>query len=160
MSRASAICQQDDRETTCPHSSPALDRYRAAFRPSGWWDRPYTVLAGGIAVAGTTDAARRLLAPEAWALAHSRTHGVFPPLLPAEEIRPDRMTDRERGFYESGLSAQLYGTEEEVALALGELAARTGADEVLVTTGAHDREGLLESHRRLAHAILRPTAGS
>ncbi|MEK8146572.1 hypothetical protein NKH18_50910 [Streptomyces sp. M10(2022)] len=34
-------------------------------------------MAGTIAVAETAEASRRLLVPEAWAMAYSRTHGVF-----------------------------------------------------------------------------------
>ncbi|MEV5507398.1 MsnO8 family LLM class oxidoreductase [Streptomyces orinoci] len=128
----------------------ALDRYRSAFRPSAWWDRPQVILAGGIAVAGTPDAARRLLAPETWSLAYSRTHGVFPPLIPAEEIAPECMTRREREFYESGMRAHLYGTDTQVAAELDDLLAATAADELLLTMGAHDREALLTSCERLA----------
>ncbi|MFI1256571.1 MsnO8 family LLM class oxidoreductase [Streptomyces netropsis] len=130
----------------------AVDRYRTAFRPSAWRRHPYVVLAGNVAVAGTTEAARRLLIPEAWALAHSRTHGVFPPLAPAEEIETllAGASERERGFYEAGLRGHVFGTEDEVAAALDALIARSGADELLVTTSSYDREALLDSYGRLA----------
>ncbi|MEV4870300.1 MsnO8 family LLM class oxidoreductase [Streptomyces syringium] len=130
----------------------AIDRYRTAFRPSAWRRHPYVVLAGNVAVADTTEAARRLLIPEAWALAHSRTHGVFPPLAPAEEIETllTGASERERGFYEAGLRGHIFGTEEEVAAALDTLVARTGADELLITTSSYDREALLDSYGRLA----------
>ncbi|MCC2276585.1 MsnO8 family LLM class oxidoreductase [Streptomyces sp. ET3-23] len=128
----------------------AIDRYRAAFRPSPWWQEPYVVAAANVAVAATADEARRLLIPEAWALAHSRTHGVFPPLRPAEEIAALPMTDRERAAYEAGLRGHIHGTEEQVAAELATLVADTGADEVLVTTGSYDRAALLGSYERLA----------
>ncbi|MDT3396084.1 MsnO8 family LLM class oxidoreductase [Streptomyces sp. B1866] len=131
----------------------AIDRYRAGFRPSAWWDRPYVVVAGTVAVAGTTEDARRLLLPEAWALARSRTRGVFPPLVPAEEVaalEADGMTGKERGFYQEALRGHIHGTEEEVATALEALIGRSGADEVLVTTSTHDRAAMLDSYRRLA----------
>ncbi|MEU6928888.1 LLM class flavin-dependent oxidoreductase [Streptomyces sp. NPDC046374] len=64
----------------------AVDAYRAAFRPSAWSAEPYVVVSGTVAVAATDAEARRLLKPEAWSLAHSRTKGVFPPLLPPEHI--------------------------------------------------------------------------
>ncbi|MEU3350638.1 MsnO8 family LLM class oxidoreductase [Streptomyces sp. NPDC037389] len=131
----------------------AINRYRAAFTPSPWWHEPYVMVAGNVAVAETREAARRLLVPEAWALAHSRTHGVFPPLRPAEEVEETlvpAMTERERGFYEAGLRGHVHGTEDDVATALDSLVARTGADEVLVTTSSYDRDALLDSYRRLA----------
>ncbi|MEV0372732.1 MsnO8 family LLM class oxidoreductase [Streptomyces sp. NPDC050636] len=130
----------------------AIDAYRAGFRPSALWDRPYVVISGTVAVAGTREEAHRLLVPEARSLAHSRVHGVFPPLRSAEDAysAADGMSARERGFYEDALRGHVHGTEGEVAEALGALIERSGADEVLVTTSSYDRAALLESYERLA----------
>ncbi len=132
----------------------AIERYRAAFRPSVWWDRPYVVVAGSVAVAATREEARRLLIPEAWALARSRTRGVFPALRPAEEVEALDMSEREREYFEAGMRGHVYGTEGEVAEALGALVRRTGADEVLVTTSTYDRKALLDSYARLAAVAI------
>ncbi|MDG4861222.1 LLM class flavin-dependent oxidoreductase [Streptomyces sp. T-3] len=128
----------------------AIGRYRDGFKPSLWADEPYVVVAGNVAVAETSEQARRLLIPEAWSMAYSRTHGVFPPLEPAERTEARTMSEKERGFYESGLKGQLYGTEDEVGAALADVIGASGADEVLVTTSTYDREGMLDSYRRLA----------
>ncbi|MEU1055944.1 LLM class flavin-dependent oxidoreductase [Streptomyces sp. NPDC005876] len=127
-----------------------VDRYRDGFRPSPWAAEPYVVVSGTVAVAGTPEAARRLLVPEAWSMAYSRTHGTFPPLPPAERVEARAMTAKERGFYESGLTGHLAGTEEQVAAGLETLLKETGAQEVLVTTSTYDREALVDSYRRLA----------
>ncbi|GAA3165758.1 LLM class flavin-dependent oxidoreductase [Streptomyces virens] len=127
-----------------------IDRYRELFRPSEWASEPYVVVSGTVAVAGTPEEARRLLVPEAWSMAYSRTHGTFPPLPPAERVEALAMTAKERDLYESGLAGQLAGTEEEVAHGLEAVLKDTGAQEVLVTTSTHDREALLDSYRRLA----------
>jgi luciferase family oxidoreductase group 1 len=127
-----------------------IDHYRETFRPSAWASEPYVVISGTIAVAGTPHEARRLLLPEAWSMAHSRTHGTFPPLPPAERVEALRMSDKERGFYESGLRGHIVGTEDEVADALETVLKDSGADEVLVTTSTHDRGALLDSYERLA----------
>ncbi|WP_063753204.1 MsnO8 family LLM class oxidoreductase, partial [Streptomyces resistomycificus] len=132
-----------------------IDHYRAHFRPSPWAREPYVVVSGTVAVAATPEEARRLLIPEAWSMAHSRTHGTFPPLPPAERVEALTMSGRERGFYEAGLVGQLAGTEEQVAHELESLLKETGAQEVLVTTSTYDREALRDSYRRLA----RITAG-
>lgn len=87
-------------------------------------------------------------------MAYSRTHGTFPPLPPAEEAEVRAMTAKERGFYESGLTGHLAGTEEQVARELEVVLKETGAQEVLVTTSTYDRAALLDSYRRLA-AIVR-----
>jgi luciferase family oxidoreductase group 1 len=104
-----------------------LSRYREQFKPSTWAARPYVVLAATVAVADTSEAARRLLLSEAWSSAWSRTRGVFPPLLPTDEVLGITMTDKERGFFDDSLRGQLYGTPDEVDVALGGLVSRTGA---------------------------------
>ncbi|MFF9458309.1 LLM class flavin-dependent oxidoreductase [Streptomyces flaveolus] len=127
-----------------------IDRYRAAFRPSAWSREPYVVVSGTVAVAGTPQAARQLLLPEAWSMAHARTRGAFPPLQPAADVEARSMTAKERDLYESGLTGHIAGTEEQVAGELESLLKETGAQEVLVTTSTYDREALLDSYRRLA----------
>ncbi|MFF9900092.1 LLM class flavin-dependent oxidoreductase [Streptomyces longispororuber] len=141
----------------------AVDGYRAAFQPSPWAPEPYVVVSGTVAVAATEEAARRLLVPEAWSMAYARTHGTFPPLPPAERVEElaasGALTDKERSLYESGLQGHVHGTEEQVAEALTALVEESGAQEVLVTTSTYDREGLLDSYRRLARVAGLAGAG-
>ncbi|MEU9407747.1 LLM class flavin-dependent oxidoreductase [Streptomyces sp. NPDC048281] len=132
-----------------------IDHYRDRFRPSPWAAEPYVVISGTVAVAGTPEAAHRLLVPEAWSMAYSRTHGSFPPLPPVEAVEARTMTAKERGLYESGLAGHLAGTEDQVADELETVLKETAADEVLVTTSTYDRTALLDSYRRLA-SIVRP----
>ncbi|MER6736326.1 LLM class flavin-dependent oxidoreductase [Streptomyces puniciscabiei] len=132
-----------------------IDQYRSLFRPSRWASEPYVVISGTVAVAGTEEEARRLLIPEAWSTAYSRTHGTFPPLAPAEDIEARPMTPKERDFYEASLAGHIAGTEDQVAHELETVLKETGADEVLVTTSTYDRTALLDSHRRLA-ALFTP----
>jgi luciferase family oxidoreductase group 1 len=124
-----------------------LDRYRTSFTPSTWAPQPYVVLAVTAAVAATTEEARRLLLPEAWSIAYSRTRGVFPPLEPVQQRD---MSSKEREFFEQSLRGQIYGTPAEVNAALGGLVRRTAADEVLITTNTYDRSDLLNSYALLA----------
>jgi luciferase family oxidoreductase group 1 len=131
----------------------AVERYRSGFRPSRWAAEPYVVVSGTVAVAADSGAARRLLVPEAWSMAHARTHGTFPPLPPAERVESLTMTAREREFYEAGLRGQIAGTAQEVADRLEEVLRDTGAQEVLVTTSTYDRAALLDSYRRLAEVF-------
>ncbi|MFI9169072.1 LLM class flavin-dependent oxidoreductase [Streptomyces lincolnensis] len=127
-----------------------IDHYRAHFRPSPWASEPYVVISGTIAVAPTPAEARRLLIPEAWSMAHSRTHGTFPPLPSADRVASLPMTAKERTFYDAGLTGHIAGPEDQVAHELETLLKETGAQEVLVTTSTYDREALLDSYRRLA----------
>ncbi|MFD7256262.1 MsnO8 family LLM class oxidoreductase [Streptomyces sp. NPDC059874] len=127
-----------------------IETYREEFRPSARGAEPYVVISGTVAVAAGAEEARRLLLPEAWALAHSRTHGSFPPLRPAEEVEAMEMSPKERELYEGALTGHIHGTEEQVAAELSEVAELTGADELLVTTSTYDRTALLDSFERLA----------
>ncbi|WP_031153604.1 LLM class flavin-dependent oxidoreductase [Streptomyces xanthophaeus] len=128
----------------------AVERYREEFRPSARGAEPYVVVSGSVAVAATEQEARRILVPEAWSLAHSRTRGSFPPLRPAEEVEAMAMTPKERERYEAALAGHVHGTPEQVAAQLAEVSALTGADELLVTTSTYDRTALLDSFTRLA----------
>ncbi|MFE9633482.1 LLM class flavin-dependent oxidoreductase [Streptomyces sp. NPDC006463] len=127
-----------------------VEAYRKEFRPTAWGTEPYVVVSGTVAVAATAADARRILVPEAWSLAHSRTRGSFPPLRPAEEVEALAMAPKERQLYEGALAGHVHGTEEQVAAQLSEVAELTGADELLVTTSTYDRAALVDSYRRLA----------
>ncbi|WP_372406742.1 MsnO8 family LLM class oxidoreductase [Streptomyces luteireticuli] len=138
----------------------AVERYRKGFRASASRPEPYVVLAGNVAVAATAQEAARLLVPEAWAMAYSRTRGVFPPLVPAEDVEAMTMTDREREHFEAALRGHVHGTEDDVAAELAALVERTGADELLVTTNSYDREALSDSYRRLARLAATSASAS
>ncbi|MFC3998501.1 MsnO8 family LLM class oxidoreductase [Nocardiopsis sediminis] len=127
-----------------------IERYRARFRPSAWSARPYVVVSMNVAVAATPDAARMLLVSEAWANAHARTRGVFPPLSPPEAVAAQEMTARERDRFDEAMRGHVHGTEDQVAAELDALLARAAADELLVTLSAFDRDRMLDSYRRLA----------
>ncbi|MBY8878788.1 MsnO8 family LLM class oxidoreductase [Streptomyces sp. PLK6-54] len=131
----------------------AVDRYRETFRPSAWCAEPYVVLSGTVAVAATGEEARRLLVPEAWSTAYSRTRGVFPALAPAEAIAARTMSGPERERFEAAMEGHVHGTPEDVAKALESLLTRSAADEYLVTTSTYDRAALLESYRLLAEVL-------
>lgn len=128
----------------------AIERYRTAFRETAWGSEPYVMVSGAVVIADSTEEARRLLLPEAWSNAYSRTRGEFPVLIPPSEIEQLDMTERERRIFDEALRDHIHGTEDEVADALEHLVARTGADEILVHTSTYDRTARLESHRRLA----------
>jgi luciferase family oxidoreductase group 1 len=133
-------------------SSPeeAAARYRAAFRPSVWSAVPYVMVAANVAVGETAEQAELLHLPEAWATAHSRVRGVFPPLRPPEEILRMDLPERERALLEDARKGRISGTADEVAARLRDLVTVTGADEVLVTMNTHDQDDRLDSYRRLA----------
>ncbi|GAB2676969.1 LLM class flavin-dependent oxidoreductase [Nocardia goodfellowii] len=131
----------------------AIEQYRAGFRAGPGGDAPYVMVSASVVLADTPEQARRLLMPEAWSAAYSRTRGEFPPLRAPADIEREVMTDRQRGIFEESMRGHIHGTEDEVLPALRSLIDRTGADEILVHTSTFDRAARLESHRRLAAAV-------
>ncbi|QLY30510.1 LLM class flavin-dependent oxidoreductase [Nocardia huaxiensis] len=131
----------------------SITRYRNDFRPSAWSAAPYVIVSSSVVVADTVAESRRLLMPEAWSAAYSRTQGEFPPLLPPERIEALTMTDRQRRIFDESMRGHIHGPEEVVLPALESLVDRTGADEILVHTSTYDRAARLDSHRRLAEAL-------
>ncbi|MGX9901000.1 MsnO8 family LLM class oxidoreductase [Arthrobacter sp. SA17] len=70
----------------------ALERYRARFRPSRWFDKPFVLVAVNTALGPSRDDARDLLLPEAIALARSRTTGEFAALAPVDSAQGSGLT--------------------------------------------------------------------
>ncbi|HEY5845590.1 MAG TPA: MsnO8 family LLM class oxidoreductase [Microlunatus sp.] len=131
----------------------SIERYRQRFRASAWSPRSYLVLARSVAVAETTEQARRLLVPEAWSTAYSRVHAVFPPLESAESILARQMTRNEEDHFDKAMLGHVYGTGDQVGDALQSLLDTTGADELMVTTSGQDYDARLDSYRRLVQLI-------
>ncbi len=131
-----------------------LADYRRHFRPSGQADAPHVTVSLDVTVADDDAAARELAMPEIWAMARSRQTGGFPPLESVEAIRAQPWNDQLRRRVERGLDQAVAGSPSTVRAALGDLRARTGADELMASTSTHDRDALLESDRLLRDLVV------
>src|SRR5690606_17966945 len=100
-----------------------------------------------VLIADSTERARELALPEAWALVESRSTGAFPPLSDAE---PPGLTARQRTRVEEHVERTVHGTAAEVARQLADLVARTGAAELIVFSSTYDRGAQAESDAALA----------
>ena len=105
-----------------------LERYREAFRPDGADSEPYVVVSLEVMIADSTDAARELLLPEAWAMAESRETGAFGPLRPVEEILDRKFRPQQLRRMEEWMGTAVHGDAEKVAGEIAALVERTGAD--------------------------------
>ncbi|ANY10063.1 MsnO8 family LLM class oxidoreductase [Pseudonocardia sp. HH130630-07] len=92
-----------------------------------------------------------LALPEAWALAVARSTGEFPPLEPPAPER--RVTGRRREVLDAALSRTIAGDEDTVAEHLDDLAARTGADELMISSSTWDRDALAASDEAVARLL-------
>lgn len=129
--------------------APLAD-YRDRFRPSRSCPQPHLIVSADVMVAETTQRARELMLPEAWAMVTSRATGAFPPL---SAHAPDRLTDRQQSQIEDHVDQSVHGTIAQVADQLTELVHRTGADEVIAFASTYDRQSLADSDAALATLI-------
>lgn len=131
----------------------AVEIYRENFDSSPILDEPYVIVTASTIAADTTAEAEWLSGPARLRRFGMRTGRILP-LLPPDEAAAHEDFVRA----EAMPSSSLLGTAEEVADGLTELAARTGASELMLHTATH---GLSERLRSLELiAGVWPPAGS
>ncbi|TDC41136.1 LLM class flavin-dependent oxidoreductase [Micromonospora sp. KC213] len=119
------------------HTVPALQRYRQSFRPSRWLQQPYAMVAVSVVCAETDERAEWLAGPSGLSFLRLRA-GRPEPLGTPEEAAAYPYDEREREFVRQRRVGQATGSPETVRRQLGELLARTGADELMLTTMVYD----------------------
>jgi luciferase family oxidoreductase group 1 len=139
----------------------ALAGYRRSFRPSPLQPEPRVAISLDVLVADSDAEAADLLLPEAWAMARSRTTGVFPPLEPVAAVRATTRTSRQQQYLEQTAGAAIAGSPAQVERRLAELLDRTGAAELVAAGSTFDRAALAASDAALAGIFARsPTAAT
>lgn len=134
---------------------PALRLYRESFRPSATLDRPYAMVAVlALAAEDAREAYRQVLtsALTLIRLGQGRTESLPTP----EEAEAYPFSPREREIADGWLAHAVYGTPETVREGLTELAERTGADELMITSNVHGPEARLRSYELIADAFGLP----
>jgi luciferase family oxidoreductase group 1 len=128
---------------------PAIETYRAQFRPSDQLDRPYVMLGFNVFAADTDEDARRLFTSLQQAFVNLRRGqpGRLPPPLDGFE---DRLSPIERAMIAQALSCCAVGAAETVRRGLEAFLDRTGADELIVTSQIFDHAARLRSYEILA----------
>ncbi|MFF2553300.1 LLM class flavin-dependent oxidoreductase [Nocardia sp. NPDC058058] len=135
------------------HVSPGtiietVEAYRAAFRPSERFPRPYLVVSADVVVAEDDATARRLAASYGhWVYSIRSGAGA------AEYLDPDTappLSDHQLRLIDDRVATQFVGSPSSVAERLRALQQLTGADELVITSVTHDHADRLNSHRLLA----------
>ncbi|SHK82450.1 LLM class flavin-dependent oxidoreductase [Streptomyces yunnanensis] len=130
---------------------PALDLYRASFRPSETLAEPYALI--GVSALAAEDEQEALRQVRTGALAMLRLRTGRPGLVPTpEEAAAHRFTEVEQNFVDSWLGNVVHGTPDAVRQGLDDLAKRTGADELMITANAHTGEVRRRSYDLIADA--------
>ncbi|MEU0543583.1 LLM class flavin-dependent oxidoreductase [Nocardia sp. NPDC005978] len=135
------------------HVSPGtivetVQAYRAAFRPSDRYPRPYVVVSADVVVAEDDDTARHLASTYPhWVYSIRSGAGAAEYLDPATA---PPLSDHQLRLVGDRVATQFVGSPATVAARLDALREFTGADELVITSVTHRHEDRLTSHRLLA----------
>ena len=135
---------------------PALQAYRAGFRPSKQLERPYAMAAFNVFAADTDAEAARLSTSMQQAFAAVVT-GKPGRLKPAVDDITTVLDSRQIAAVESRLTSAAIGGRETVRAKLTEFIALTGVDEVMTTGMIHDLEARIRSLEITAEAMAELT---
>jgi luciferase family oxidoreductase group 1 len=139
------------------HFSPdppdlAMHAYRAGFSTSGVLKKPHAILALSVFCADTEQAAQRMASSMLLSIAQLRTGR--PRRLPSpEQAMAHVFTPEEQMVAASFKKLQIVGTPEQVRARIEEIATRTQADEVMVSTHAYDPTARIRSYELVAQAF-------
>ncbi len=129
----------------------ALELYRRGHRPSERHPRPHAMLGLNVVAADTDEEARILFTSLQQAFVNLRSGRPGP--LPAPDAGyPDRLDASARALLAEALACSVVGGPRTVRRGIAEFAARTGADEILVTSQVHDPAARLRSFEIAAEA--------
>jgi luciferase family oxidoreductase group 1 len=129
----------------------ALAIYREQFKPSPQHERPYVMPGVNVIAAETDEAAHFLFSSlqQAFVNIRSGRAGQLPP--PVDDME-SRLGPTGRAVLSQALSCSVVGSAETVRRGLADFAARTGADELMVTAQIFDHQARLRSFEITAEA--------
>jgi luciferase family oxidoreductase group 1 len=117
---------------------PALEIYRARFRPSAQLDKPHAMIGVNVIAADTDAEAQRLFTSmqQSFANLHRGRPSLLPPPIDDGEVY---LTPPERLRLSAVLARSIIGSPETVRVGLQRLVAETAADELMVVSPIYDR---------------------
>jgi luciferase family oxidoreductase group 1 len=139
------------------HFSPrntvaAVALYKASFKPSEYLQTPYAKVACAVICAEDDERARWLAGPAR--LSFARLRAGNPGRFPTPEQAADHVFSPSQEASVSQVSGSaVIGGPEKVRAGLEELAERSGADELMLTTMVHDPADRLRSYELVAEAM-------
>ena len=123
----------------------AVEIYRSTFKPSAQLEKPHVMLGFNVFAADTDDEARLLATSMQKAFVNLRT-GRPGKLQPPEAGYLESLPGEALSMLESVLSCSAIGGPDTVKRALDAFIARTGADELMVTSQMFDHHARLRSY--------------
>jgi luciferase family oxidoreductase group 1 len=134
---------------------PALEAYRRLFRPSAYLDKPYAMLGYNVFAADSDAAAQELATSMQQAFVNLRT-GRPGPLPPPRPGYLDSLPPELRMMLDEVLACTAIGSAETVRARIDAFVARTGADELMLTSQTFDHAARLKSFEIAAGLIAAP----
>lgn len=132
---------------------PAIDAYRAAFRPSAEFSDPHVILALSAIAAEDHDEAVEL-SSSARVMFRRMRSGDFGPVPSPAEARAEGWTPARASDPGHPMGRLLIvGTADEVGERISAAASETGADEVMLMTIVHDPAARLRSYELLGERL-------
>lgn len=128
----------------------AVQAYRESFVPSATLTRPHVMVSADVLVAEDDDTARHLATPFAVWVRSIRTGLGAVPYPAIAEAEAFTWTDQDRALVADRVDTRFTGSPQTVAERLDTLRRVTGADELLITTIAHDHADRVRSYELLA----------
>jgi alkanesulfonate monooxygenase SsuD/methylene tetrahydromethanopterin reductase-like flavin-dependent oxidoreductase (luciferase family) len=130
----------------------AIDIYRSRFKPSEFLQQPYLMLGYNVFAAPTDEEARFLASSMQQAFIAIRTGRSIKLQKPVEDFEA-RLGPSERSLLEQTLERSAIGSPETVRRVLGDFAARTGADEVMIACQIFDHDARKRSYSIVAEVM-------
>lgn len=134
----------------------ALDVYRSSFRPSRQLDRPYVMLGFNMFAAETDEEAQVLATSLQQAFVSLRTGQPTPLKAPVPGYL-DGLPPPHRMALDQALSCSAIGSPATVKAAVEAFVARTGADELMITSQIYDHPARRRSFE-IAATLMEPAA--
>jgi luciferase family oxidoreductase group 1 len=127
----------------------AMEVYRARFEPSEHLRKPYVMLGLNVIAADTDEEAKLLFTSLQQAFVNLRTGrpGKLPP--PVDDFGKG-LDERVQFMLDQALACTVVGTPETVKSGIAAFAARTGADELMLTGQIFDHSARVRSYEILA----------
>ncbi|WP_366656903.1 LLM class flavin-dependent oxidoreductase [Fodinicurvata sp. EGI_FJ10296] len=125
---------------------PAIETYRARFRPSAQLDRPHVMLGVNVIAADTDEEARRQFTTLQQAFVRLR-RGDRGKLQPPIDRIEDFCSPDELAGTAHALKYSFVGGPETVHAGMAAFVKQTGADELMVTGQIYDHQARLNSYR-------------
>lgn len=129
----------------------ALEIYRSTFRPSQYLEKPYVMLGFNVFAADTDEEAHLLASSMQQSFINLRS-GNPTQLPPPINNFWDQLGGAERAMLNQVLSCTAIGTAQKVLSEIQAFAAKTEADELMLTSQIYDHQSRLKSYRITATA--------